>query len=112
MPRDYQVYLEDILEAAAKIRGYTADVDLKTFLADGKTIDAVVRNLEIIGEAVKHLPEEVRSRRPETDWKKMAGLRDILIHAYFSIDLEIIWDIVKNKIPPLEQQVKTMLEEK
>jgi uncharacterized protein with HEPN domain len=109
MPRDYQVYLEDIREAAGKIRGYTADSDFKAFLADGKTIDAVVRNLEIIGEAVKHLPEEVRSRHPAIDWKKMAGLRDILIHAYFSIDLEIIWDIVTTKIPPLEQQVKAML---
>lgn len=112
MPRDYQVYLDDILESAARIREYTSGAEYEEFIEDGKTIDAVVRNLEIIGETVKHLPEDVRSRHPEVDWKKIAGLRGILIHEYFGIDLEIIWDIVKNKVPPLERRVKSMLAEK
>ena len=109
MPRDYKVSLEDILEAAQKIRGYTEGLSETTFSADSKTLDAVVRNLEIIGEAVKKIPNDIRSAYPEADWKKIAGLRDILIHEYFGIDPEIIWDILQHKLPALEQQVKRIL---
>ena len=111
MPRDYDVYLEDILEAIGRIRRYTAAVALQTFSQDEKTVDAVVRNLEIIGEAVKQVPESVRLHHPEVDWKRIAGLRDILIHAYFEIDLEIVWDIVQGKLPTLEQQIKRIIEQ-
>jgi uncharacterized protein with HEPN domain len=69
----------------------------------------VVRNLEIIGEAVKKLPENLRSLHPALEWKKMAGLRDILIHEYFGLDAEIVWDIVKNKVPPLDRVIREML---
>jgi uncharacterized protein with HEPN domain len=71
MPRDYKVFLEDILEAIAKIRRYTGGLSLQTFTADAKTLDAVIRNLEIIGEAVKQIPEEIRSLRPEVEWKRV-----------------------------------------
>ncbi len=71
--------------------------------------DAVIRNLEIIGEAVKNVPVEVRNKFPEVDWKKIAGLRDILIHAYSGINEQILWDIVENKIPGLKKQVKVIL---
>jgi uncharacterized protein with HEPN domain len=111
MPRDFKVYLEDMLEAVRKIRSYTAGLSRETFASDPKTIDAVVHNLEVIGEAGKKLPEEIRSSHPEVEWRKISGLRDILIHAYFRIDVEIVWDIVENKLPAFEAQVRAILEE-
>ena len=110
MPRDYKLYLEDILEAFAKIQQYTEGLSIEMLSSDPKTLDAVARNLEVIGEAVKMLPEEIRSRKPDVDWKKIAGLRDILIHRYFGIDLEIIQDIVQNKLPLLKEQLRKLLE--
>ena len=112
MPRDYKVQLEDILEAAGKIRRYTLGLSREMFSADEKTLDAVIRNLEIVGEATKGVPDEIRLQHPEIDWTKIAGLRDILIHAYFGIDVEIIWDIIQTKLPVLEEQIKQMLDEK
>jgi uncharacterized protein with HEPN domain len=111
MPRDSRVYLEDILEATRKITTYTGSLSKAAFLEDEKTIDAVVRNLEVIGEAVKKLPEDLRARHPALEWKKMVGLRDILIHEYFGLDAEIVWDIVQNKVPALDRVVRTMLNE-
>ena len=109
MPRDSRIYLEDILEATRKIASYTASLSKAAFLGDEKTFDAVVRNLEVIGEAVKKLPEDLRSQHPAVEWKNIAWLRDILIHEYFGLDSEIVWDIVKNKVPTLNQAVRAML---
>jgi len=109
VPRDSRVYLEDILAACARIRSYVGVMGVDEFRQDGKTVDAVARNLEIIGEAVKQLPEDVRSRDPSVEWPKIAGLRDVLIHSYSSVDLDIIWDIVANKLPALEDRVKVLL---
>jgi len=111
MPRDYRVYLDDMLEATGKIREYVAGLSLEGLKGDSKTLDAVVRNLEIIGEAAKKVPEEVRASTPDVEWKKIAGLRDILIHEYFGIDVNIIWDIITNKLPALEDEVKKILAE-
>lgn len=111
MPRDSKVYLEDILEATRKITAYTSGLSKTSFLEDEKTIDAVVRNLEVIGEAVKKLPEDLRARHSAVEWKKIAGLRDMLIHEYFGLDAEIVWDIVQNKVPALDREVCAMLHE-
>jgi len=83
----------------------------ESFGQDQKTIDAVVRNLEIIGEAVKQLPPEVRAKAPDVEWPKIAGLRDVLIHAYFGVDLDIVWEIVTSKLAPLAESVKALLGE-
>ena len=84
MPRDFDLYVEDIREAIAKIDGYTTGLTRDAFAEDSKTIDAVVRNLEIIGEAAKMIPESVRANYPTVEWRKIAGLRDILAHHYFT----------------------------
>lgn len=108
MSRDFKVYLEDILEAACKIREFTKGLKAEDLSKDAKTQDAVIRNLEVIGEAVKRLPEDIRGKSPDTEWKKIAGLRDILIHEYFGIDVEIVWDIIQNKLPKLEAQIRKL----
>lgn len=111
MPRDYKIYLQDILQAIKRIRTYTSGMPLQAFKRDAKTLDAVVRNLEVIGEATKKVPRGVRSKHPQVEWRRMAGLRDILIHEYFGVDPEIVWDIVVNKLPPLERQIESILGE-
>jgi uncharacterized protein with HEPN domain len=105
MPRDFEVYLEDMREAIRKIDSYTAGLSREQFAQDDKTVDAVIRNLEIVGEAAKMVPESVRLAHPEVEWRKIAGLRDILAHQYFEIDIDIIWDILETKLPPLEKQL-------
>ena len=109
MSRDYKVYLDDVREAIGKIRRYTEGMSRDSFFADERTIDAVVRNLEVIGEAVKNLPGSMRDQYPDVEWQKIAGLRDILIHEYFGIDAEIIWDIVQTKLLALADRVEEAL---
>jgi uncharacterized protein with HEPN domain len=109
MSRDYFLYLEDILEGCRRVERYTQNMDLQKFKADEKTYDAVIRNLEIIGEAAKHIPDEVRVMIPEIEWRKAAGLRDMLAHAYFGIDDAILWDVVQHKVPELQQAVQSLL---
>jgi len=105
MPRDYKAFINDILEAIHRIELYTSKLSVDEFSESQLYQDAVVRNLEIIGEAVKRLPNELIKKYPDIEWKKIAGLRDILVHAYFGIDIEIVWDIVQNKIPELKDQI-------
>jgi uncharacterized protein with HEPN domain len=104
--RDYRLYLDDILEAIQRIKEYISNMDFEDFAENRLVVDAVVRNLEIIGESCRALPQEIREKYPNIEWRKIVGLRNILIHQYFGVDLELVWDIVKNKLPELEIQIK------
>jgi uncharacterized protein with HEPN domain len=110
MPRDYKVYADDIIESIRRIREYTQGISLEALKTDTKTLDAVVRNLEIIGEAARSIPEQVRLAHPGIDWKNIIGLRNILVHEYFGIDAEIIWDIVQNKLESLRESTQRILD--
>ena len=109
MPRDVRVFLEDIVTACERIDAYTRDLTFDSFSADPRTVDAVVRNLEVIGEAVKSVPPEVRQQMPDIEWQRIAGLRDILIHNYFGVDLVLVWDVVETKVPALQKRVREFL---
>ena len=109
--RDQIFFLEDILEAIERIEEYTEDMDYKDFKNDRKTVDAVLRNLEVIGEAVKNLSEDIKKRYPEIEWRRIAGMRDRLIHGYFGVNLQIIWETIQKRIPELKAQISSILEE-
>ena len=97
--------LYDIQEALRRIKAYTPEMTYKEFLADTRTQDAVIRNLEIVGEATKKLSIELRNRHPDVPWKKMAGTRDRLIHDYIGVDIEIVWQIIIAELPDLALQI-------
>ena len=99
--REVGLYLQDIATCATKVVAYTQDMDFDGFLIDERTYDAVLRNLELIGEAAKHVPELYRQQHASIDWRRMAGLRDLLAHAYFGVDDPILWDLIQNKLPDL-----------
>jgi uncharacterized protein with HEPN domain len=100
--RDWKLFLQDTMACIERIGLYTAGLDRKDFFTDQKTMDAVMRNLEVIGAAAKKLPENIKEKYPNVAWRKLAGLRDILIHHYFGIDEDIIWDVLANKIPEVK----------
>ena len=110
MPRDHRLYLDDILEAIARIRLYVEGMDYELFVKDIKTRDAVVRNLEVIGEAARNLPDHLRKEADEIEWNKIIGLRNILAHAYFNLNSQIIWDVVQNKLLALETACRRLLD--
>ncbi len=110
MPRDHRLYPDDIVEAVDRIRSYVEGMDYPRFAADQRTIDAVVRNLEIIGEAARSLPVEVKGSIPATDWRKIVGLRNILLHEYFGVSTRVVWDIVHTKLDPLRLACRNALE--
>ncbi len=110
-PRDIRLYLADIIGAITSIESYTIDMSAEAFGADGKTQDAVVRNLEIIGEAVKRIPDAVREAYPNIDWKPAAAMRDFLIHEYPEVDIHAVWDTIQNDLPPFKTGVKQCLAE-
>ncbi len=109
MPRDYRVFLDDIMEATSKVLEYTSGFSYEQFCADRKTIEAVVWNLQVIGEAVKNIPEEIRSQYPDVPWRDMAGLRDIIVHQYFGIKLDVIWKVIQQDLPRVEHLIREIL---
>jgi len=110
LQRQPKAFFDDILEAIRKIEKYSKNLSLDKLKKDEMIQDAIIRNLEIIGEAVKNIPVAVKDENPEIEWKKISGLRDILIHTYFGIDLEIIWGIIAEKLPPLKKKVLKLIE--
>ncbi len=110
MPRNSGVYVEDILEAIRRIRTYTAGLDEAAFGASLITIDAVVRNLEVIGEAAGRIPEEIRAGAPGIEWRKIIALRNVLAHEYFGIHTKIVWNVVIDKLEPLEAACRKLRE--
>lgn len=106
--RDVKLLLDDILTAIAKIERYVAGLDREQFLNDEKSIDAVVRNLEIIGEATRQLPDEFTAQHLSIPWTQMAGLRNRIVHEYFGLDLDIIWEIIHHYLPELRQQIQLL----
>ena len=111
--RDPRLFLADMMEAIAKIESWTSGMSSEKFLENGLLQDAVVRNLEILGEAAKNIPEDVRSRYPDIPWRRVAGFRDIAIHDYFGVDLEIVWKILTEGIIALKPSLgKVILEMK
>jgi uncharacterized protein with HEPN domain len=106
--RDPLVLLEDIMLAIQKIGRYTSQMDHDAFLRNELVIDGVARNLEIIGEAARQLPEEFRRLHTQIPWTAIAGLRNRIIHDYFGLDLEIIWQIIQHDLPVLEKQVSVL----
>jgi uncharacterized protein with HEPN domain len=110
MSRDWTFFLEDIQESCSRVVRYTQGMTFEQFKADDKTYDAVMRNLEIIGEAARRLPDDVRAMMPDIEWSKATGLRNIVAHAYFGVSDEIVWDVVQNKIRPMQETVDRFME--
>ena len=106
--RDPFVLLEDILMAIQKIGRYTSQMNHDLFVRDELVIDGVARNLEIIGEAARQLPEEFKRVNTQIPWTQIAGLRNRIVHDYFGLDLEIIWEIIQHDLPELEKQVRAL----
>jgi uncharacterized protein with HEPN domain len=110
--RDYRIYLEDIVAAMQSIEKFIEGMDFDTFHGDDKTSSAVIRKLEIIGEAVKQVPMEIREGYPLIPWREMAGMRDKLIHFYFGVDHSLIWQTVTERIPHIKKEIQQILLER
>ena len=108
MSRDPDLCLDDITDAVDNILEYTSGISYDDFISNRMCIDAVIKNLLVIGEAVKKIPEDLKSKHPSVDWRNIAGLRDVLIHAYYRIDDDILWNIVRNKLEDLRAEVMKM----
>ena len=106
--RNDDLLIEDIISSCNKILNYTKDFSEETFKEDDKTIDAVIRNFEIIGEASNKLSEIFKGKNPQIDWFKMTGLRNRLIHDYMGIDLSIIWSVIQNYLQPLKNELENI----
>ena len=109
--RDPCLFLGEMLEAINRIEEYTGGYEFEDFVGDNKTVDAVLRNLEIIGEAAKYVPEEIKDKYAEVPWRRVIGLRNVVIHHYFGVDLNIVWTILRFQLPELKGSIEKIMEE-
>jgi uncharacterized protein with HEPN domain len=107
--RDWRLYADDIIECCGKVHRYVLGMTYETFVADERTRDAVIWNLEVIGEAAKNLPDEVIARAPAVEWRKVRGMRDVIAHGYFGLDMKVVWDTATTKIDELGAAVRKMM---
>lgn len=104
-------YLDDILESVEKIRRFTEGMSYEEFVDDPKTVDAVLRNFEVIGEAAKNVPDDIRKEYSDVPWSEMAGMRDTLIHGYATVELQIVWETIRKEIPTLRTRIESVRDE-
>ncbi len=109
MKGDYILFLKDIISAIDSIEKFVEGMSFDDFLSDDKTSSAVIRKFEVIGEATKHIPDRLSYRHQDVPWKRMAGMRDRLIHGYFGIDFKLLWDTIKIEIPQLKTKLQEIL---
>ena len=106
-----KLYLYDILEAIEAIESYTKDIDYEEFANNRLIRHATIKELEIIGEAVKNIPKEIKDKYSRIPWRNIAGMRDILVHAYFKVDTAIVWGVIKERLPELKEQIEKILKD-
>jgi uncharacterized protein with HEPN domain len=107
----WQLRIEHILEAIDKIQRYTTGLTEDTFASQSMAVDAVIRNFQVVGEAVRHVPDEVQARYPEVPWSLMQGMRHILVHDYYAVKLDIVWRTIQQSLPPLLEPLRNILRE-
>jgi uncharacterized protein with HEPN domain len=110
MKRNIKLYLQDIWESTLAIEEYTQNLAEEEFYSNRQVQDAIIRRLEIIGEAVKKIDDDFRNKYPQIPWKKIAGMRDIITHEYFGVKLERVWDVVRKDLPHIKQQMLLIME--
>ena len=110
-PKEWRFYVEDMIRFCERVQTYTADLDRRTLVADVRTYDATLRNLELIGEAATHIPADVRAAHPEIPWQAIIGARNHLIHGYAGIDNDLIWTMVDDAVPELLRALRQLLED-
>jgi len=107
--RDISLLLDDMLESASKIKRYTTDMTFDSFIREEKTVDAVVRNFEIIGEAANRIDPDFRTKNPEIEWNRIRGFRNRIVHDYFGIDSEIVWEIIESNLDELIEWLEVLV---
>ncbi len=107
--RDYVDYLQDIVESIGDIAAFIEGILPEEFKRDKKTVNAVLRSIEVMGEAARHVPEEIREMNPQVPWKKMCGMRDKLIHEYHGVDIDTVWRTINEDIPPLRALIEEII---